>query len=316
MRNVVGCDVSKAWIDAELVGPSGSSRLRVENKAQKLDRFARELPAGSLVGMEATGELHERLADTLFEHGHTVYVVNPRWIHLYGRGVGLRGKTDRTDAALIARFIAAEASKLHPYKPPSAMHRELRKLLRQRGKAVRLKAAAQQSLGNSARSLISEFNNLIKALERRIADLIKSDPECSDLTRRLRTQPGVGPIVSAYLAEVLTRIPFRKADASIAHTGLDPRSNDSGQKQGRRFLSHHGDAALRSMLFLSAMCTIKHPGAWRALYQDKLDRGLPSTAALVVVARKLARIAYGLFRSGGIYDPTRLADPKSACVAT
>jgi len=316
MRNVVGCDVSKAWIDAELVSPSGTQRVRVENRGQKLDRFARELPAGSLVGMEATGELHELLADTLFEHGHTVYVVNPRWIHLYGRGVGLRGKTDRTDAALIARFIAAEASKLHPYKPPSALHRELRKLLRQRSKVVQLKAAAQQSLGKSARSLIAEFNNVIKGLDRRIAELIENDPECSDLARRLRTQPGVGPIVSAHLAEVLTRIPFRKADAFIAHTGLDPRPNDSGQKRGRRFLSHHGDAALRSMLFLSAMCTIKHPGVWRSLYQDKVNQGLPSTAALIVVARKLARIAYSLFKSGGTYDPTRLATPESACAAT
>lgn len=315
MRSVVGCDVSKEWIDVHVVGAQERC-FRVENAARKLDCFASNLPPGSVVGMEATGKLHELLADSLFRRGHTVYVINPRWVRLYSKGLGIRGKTDRSDAALIARFVGAEGSKLHPYTPASPAHRELRQLLRQRSKLVKLKGAAQASLGRKARIVVDAFNKLIKELERRIDEIIKSQPTWHDLARRLRTQPGVGPIVAAHLVEVLTRIPFRKADAFIAHTGLDPRSNDSGQRRGRRFLTHHGDSALRSMLFMAAMSAIQRTGTWRAFYDEKVRRGLPSTGALVVIARKLARIAYSLFRSGQNYDPARLILANHACVAT
>lgn len=306
MGNVVGCDISKDWIDVESIGPGLRRQLRVDNKARAIDRFARELPAGSLVGMEATGEMHELLARKLVQHRHTVFVVNPRWIHLYAKGIGMRGKTDRSDAAMIARFIAAESGSLRAYEPPSPEQQELRKLLLRRHTVVKLKAATRQSLGDEAPDLLKQFDRVLDAMERRIAEIIKGTGDWQALAKRLRSEPGVGPIVAAHLVQVLTRFPFRTSDAFIAHTGLDPRPNDSGQKQGRRWLSHHGDATLRTMLFLAAMAACRRP-EWRAIYEAHRARGLPSTAALIVVARKLARIAYSIFKSGENYDPARLS---------
>ena len=311
MKQVVGCDISKDWFDAEIAASPAPRRLRIDNKAKAINRFARELAAGSLVGMEATGQLHELLAATLVKHGHTVFVINPRWIRLYGKGLGIRGKTDRSDAALIARFVAAESSNLHPYEPPSAQQRELRKLLLQRRKLVELRNATRQSLGRKARGLVHHFSVTIKAIERRIAEIIKSIPDWQALAQRLRSEPGVGAIVAAHLVEVLTRLPFQTSDAFVAHTGLDPRPNDSGQKHGRRYLTGHGDAALRTMLFMAAMTAAKR-GHWRALYEAQRHKGLAATAAFIVVARKLARIAFGLFKSGGTYDETRLGSSWSA----
>jgi transposase len=150
---------------------------------------------------------------------------------------------------------------------------------------------------------------VLQRIDGRIADIIKAVPDWRELARRLRTAPGIGPIVAAHLVQVLTRIPFQKADAFVAHTGLDPRPNDSGQKHGKRWLTHHGDAALRTTLFMGAMSACKR-GEWRAVYEANIQKGLPSTAALVVVARKLARVAFGLFKSGETYDPGRFL-PKS-----
>lgn len=306
MGNVVGCDISKDWIDVESIGPALQRRLRLDNKAQALDRFARELPPRSLVGMEATGELHELLARKLVKHGHSVFVVNPRWIHLYAKGIGVRGKTDRSDAALIARFIAAESGSLRAYQPPGREQQELRKLLLRRCTVVKLKTATRQSLGAQARELVKQFDRVLEQIERRIAEIIKGTADWQALAKRLRSEPGVGAIVAAHLVQVLTRFPFRTADAFIAHTGLDPRPNDSGRKHGRRWLTHHGDSALRTMLFMAAMAACKRP-EWRAIYEAHRQKGLPSTAALVVIARKLARIAYSLFKSGENYDPARLS---------
>jgi transposase len=310
MGNVVGCDISKDWFDAQITG-SDHRRLRIDNKAKAIDAFARELAPGSLVGMEATGQMHELLAEKLVKSGHTVFVINPRWIRLYARGLGIRGKTDRTDAALIARFVAAEGGNLHAYEPPSRQHKELRKLVLRRKKLVELKVATRQSLGAEARSLIAQFNTLIKQIEQRIAEIMESIPDWQRLAERLRTEPGVGKIVAAHLVETFTRMPFKNADAFIAHTGLDPRPNDSGQKRGRRHLTHHGDALLRSMLFMAAMKAAQR-GHWQQVYQLHRRKGLASTAALVVVARKLARVAFSLFRSGATYDESRLTATRNA----
>lgn len=315
MGNVVGCDISKDWIDVEIIGQAPQRRLHLDNKAKALDRFARALPAGSQVGMEATGELHELLASKLFKHGHAVFVVNPRWIHAYAKSVGMRGKTDRSDAALIARYIAAEAANLHPYSPPGREQQQLRKLLLRRRTVVKLRTAARQSLGADGRELLKHFDRLVKRIEQHINELIKNTADWRATAKRLQSEPGVGPIVAAHLVQVLTRFPFHSADAFVAHTGLDPRARDSGHKQGKRWLSHHGDAALRTMLYMAALAACRRP-EWRQIYEAQRQKGLSSTAALIVVARKLARTAYSLFKSGESYDPTRLHGPRRACPTT
>jgi transposase len=309
METFVGCDVSKDWIDVQVLYPA--LRRRVQNMPGALQRLARELPPGSRVGMEATGTMHELLARELVAAGHTVYVLNPRWVRAYARSLGLRGKTDRADALLIARYLAAEARHLHPYCPPSPEQAELRTLLLRRLELVKLKTALRQSLGTEARALLKQFNALRREVERRIGALIAANPEWHRLAQRLRTIPGVGPIVVAHLVQVLTRFPFGAAEAFVAHTGTDPRPEDSGTRKGRRRLTHHGDRALRHVLFLAALAACKLP-AWHALYEAQRRKGLPSTAALIVLARKIARIAFHLFKTGESYDPTRLSAPQAA----
>jgi transposase len=256
--------------------------------------------------MESTGNYHVELAGALVQAGHTVYVINPRWIHAYARCVGQRGKTDRGDAALIARYVEAEAKNLHAYEPPSPEQAELRRLLLRRHELVKLRSATHQSVGQEAIEILKQFNRLIRNLEKQIRQLVDAQPNWRDLARRLRQIPGVGPLVAAHLVQVLTRYEFARADAFIAHTGTDPRPNDSGQKRGRRRLSHHGDSTLRQMLFMAAMAAVKQT-EWRRLYDGYRTRGLPSTGALIALARKLARIAWHMFKCAEPYDPNKVS---------
>ena len=297
MGNVVGCDVSKGWIDIEVKREGRRQSERIANRTEAIKRFAEGLPAGSSVGMEATGRMHELLADTLHALGHRVFVINPRWLCNYRRSLGIRGKTDRSDAAVIARFVAAEQAELHRYIPPTGLQRELRGLLLQRRELVKLKASTTQSLGEKAKAVIVEFNNLLKRLEQRIREIISSEPIWKEMSSRLQSEPGVGPVLSAYLVQVLSQIGFRNGSAFVAHTGLDPRPNESGEKTGRRRLSRHGDPALRSLFYLAAMTACRSP-SWRSHYDAQRAKGLSSTAAYVVIARKLARIAFSIFKTG------------------
>ena len=104
MGIVVGCDVSRDWIDVRME----EREARIANDAASIGAWAKQLPPSCRVGMEATGTMHELLALKLAERGHIVYVLNPRWVHQYAKCLGVRGKTDRGDAAVIARFVAAE----------------------------------------------------------------------------------------------------------------------------------------------------------------------------------------------------------------
>jgi transposase len=78
--------------------------------------------------MEATGTYGEDLAQTLYQAGHVVSVVNPARIKKYGESELLRIKTDKTDAGLIARFCLHQQPR--SWSPPSREQRQLRDLVR------------------------------------------------------------------------------------------------------------------------------------------------------------------------------------------
>ncbi len=313
MGMFVGCDVGMDWIDVQVLEPDRHWRLA--NKPKALERLAAELPAGCTVGMEATGTMHRLLADTLVAAGHTVYVLNPRWVHRYAAGLGTRGKSDRRDAMVIARYVKAEFSRLHAHCIPTAEQVELRRLLHRRAELVKLKTATRQSLGEEAAPVLREFKQLLGRIDADLASLLRSNPQWRQLALVLRSIPGVGPLVVAHLVEAFASKPFAAADSFIAHTGMDPRPNDSGRRRGRRRLTHHGDALLRGALFMAAMAASKR-SEWRAVYDNNRRKGLPSTAALIVVARKLARVAFSLFKSGQSYAPQKLGVTMSSCAAS
>lgn len=107
----------------------------------------------AIIGMEATGRYHQTLADAAALMGHRVYVINPKHLSLYAQGVGQRGKTDPLDARVIARYVAREGDRLHPYTVPTPMQRSLRNLLTQRAGVVKHCAAIRQCLAATQRWL-------------------------------------------------------------------------------------------------------------------------------------------------------------------
>ena len=133
---------------------------------------------------------------------------------------------------LIARYIAHEHAKLHPYRPPSPEQRQLQRLLTRRAKLSRSRASVQQSLQGvtglqaALRQLLERFDALIALIDARIGALVNACPQRQAAGQRLRTIPGVGPVVAPALLCVLERFAFAHADSFAAYTGLDPRPDD------------------------------------------------------------------------------------------
>lgn len=306
----IGVDVAK---DAVVVGcdEQGSTVHSIPNNRTALMAWLASLPSRSRIGMEATGCYHELLADLAHEHGYTVFVLNPKDTRHYAQAVGLRAKTDRVDALLIARLIAHEYTRLHPYHPATCAQRQLGRLLRRRAQLVKLKGALKQSmkgmtgLARDTNMLVERMDALVAKLEQRMDALIATMPGTREDRRNLETISGVGTVVSAALIEPLVRVPFRSSDAFVAFAGLDPRSRDSGRKVGKRRLSKRGPAELRRLLFNAAMAASR-TDVWKPIYEHYRAHGLPTTAALVIIARKIARIAWSIHRHHTRFDPLRL----------
>ena len=94
---------------------------------------------------------------------------------------------------------------------------------------------------------------------------------------------------------------------------LDIGVQQSGRKKGERGLTKQGDAELRRLLFLCASSSLlcKDTG-FKDQYEREKAKGLPSTAALCAVARKMAKVCWSIVAHGTQYEAARVyLQPKN-----
>lgn len=305
----IGIDVARADVVVAIHGDTATRS--VANTRTALTSWLKSLPAGSRLGLESTGSYHELLAELAHGAGFTVYLLNPKDVRHYAASVGTRAKTDQVDARLLARFIAREHEALHPWQPPTPVQRQLDTLLKRRATLVRARGAIRQSMAHLS-ALKTEINTtfkavdkLLEAIDREIEQTLASQPEVQGQAACIRSVPGIGLLTGAALLNLFRRLPAVRADAVVAFTGLDPRPCDSGQKRGKRRLSKRGPSELRRLLFNAAMSAAK-TNCWRPYYDRERTKGLPTTAALVVIARRLVRVAFALFKKQIHFNPDRI----------
>ncbi len=303
-NSFLGVDVSKTeLVIADAAAPRQT--IRIANRKRPVRKWLRALPSGPVIGVESTGSFHELLVDLAHQQGVTVYLINPRALFHYSQAVNRGRKTDPLDADLIARYLVSEYERLRPYVPPTPEERTLFRLYRQRAQVVRKKVDLGQSLRELdavCRPALAGLQQLVEALEQRIKQLISQDAERAALAKRLRTMPGFGPLTSAHLAVLLPRLRPHSADAVVGYLGLDLQPRDSGQKLGLRRLSKQGPSESRRLLYLAAQTATRTSPEWQAYYAACLKKGRAPTEAINIVARRLLRIAYALYRQGTVYE--------------
>jgi transposase len=307
---VMGVDVASKHLDAAAYGSTGV--VRFANTDGAVAKWLRTLPAGSIVALESTGRYHERLALAAHARGFVVFLLNPRDVRHYARAMGMRGKTDKLDAQILARYAAHERAELRAWVPPSPELRRLDDLIRRRATLVKHRGAIRQSVADCAalrasmKPLMAQFTKLIDSLDTQIAQAAADLNLDSEGFERITSVPGIGLLSGSVLLGLFQRLAARGADAVIAFLGLDPRPMDSGQKVGRRRLSKRGPAEWRRLLFNAAM-SASRTKAWSAHYARERAKGLSRTAALNVLARKLVRVAFGLFKSDQHFNASKIA---------
>lgn len=304
-----GVDVGKA--ELLVATQSAGKQLRLPNSDGAIVRWLRTVPTGSCIAMESTGRYHQKLALLASQAGMNVYVLNARDVHFYAKALGTRGKTDPSDAHVIARYLAEHHARLRTWCPGTLEQSRLSEMLRRRAVMQRHLSAIDNSLEEVAdlarqKACLARYaKKLLATIDAKIQALLASDTVMHERQQRLQTIVGIGPQLSAVLTTLLSRIEFANVRALIAYSGLDPRPNDSGGKRGRRVLSKRGPAALRRMLWLAAFSAC-HSKAFKAVYQSIKSRGFSGTEALVILARKLLRVVWTVWRTGASFDATKV----------
>jgi transposase len=131
---VLGLDVAKKSVQAELRNSSNKVRFGFANNAKGFAQLARILKEHDVpkvwAGLEASGPYSQALALWLYAQGHRVSLLNPRRVKHYARSAGNRNKTDLLDAAVIADFVCAHQPVA--WQPPTLEVAQLQALVRRR----------------------------------------------------------------------------------------------------------------------------------------------------------------------------------------
>ena len=143
---IVGCDYHPrwqqvAWFDTE-TGEIGEQKLM--NGDGEAERWYRQLPVPSLIGLEATGN-SQWFIDLLQRLGHEVWIGDAAQIRAsYVR----KQKNDRRDAEHMLKLL--REGRFPRLWVPSAEQRDLRQLLIHRHKLVQIRARVKNGLQHLA----------------------------------------------------------------------------------------------------------------------------------------------------------------------
>jgi transposase len=125
MQNYCGVDVSKDSLDCFILPDHVERFANAPEGFALLAGFVRKHHA-SMVVMEASGGLERLAYFSLWQQQVPCAVVNPRKVRDFAKALGHLEKTDRIDAAVIARFAAAMA--ITPMPAPSQNRQRLQAL--------------------------------------------------------------------------------------------------------------------------------------------------------------------------------------------
>ena len=166
----------------------------------------------------------------------------------------------------------------------------------------------ETAIPSEAREMACVLGQQIDDLDTRIKEIdvkLTAAHKANEVSQRLATIPGVGPVTALTLAIEIDPKAFESGRHLAAWIGLTPKEHSTGGKQRMGGISRAGNERLRVLLVVGATSVIraamradsKQMTDWlRALLQRK-----PRKVAAVALANKMARVAWALMTRGEVY---------------
>lgn len=316
--NIIGLDISKDTFDVFLHKSkptdgrqyekfenslSGCIQLQSWIKQQKIRKL--------IVAMEATGIYYKTAADYLSNY-YDVYVINPLKIKKYAEAHFVRTKTDKADAQLIADYTRRHLDKLHSYTTTEAENETLNNL-------ITLHRQLKEQIGQNTNRLHLAQDDYARAVLKELLTLLKDKAEQTEqhidgLLQRssykeqyacLQTIAGISNKTAAVLVQHLSSRQFANANQFIAFAGLSPQIRQSGVSvNGKGRLTRYGHRRLKTALYMPAVSAYRSK-AFRHFVERLAKQGKPKMVIIGALMRKLAKIAYYIYKTPKPFEPDR-----------
>jgi transposase len=330
----IGIDIGKNTFHLIGLDKKGAIVLRQKlSRSQVEARLANMAPC--LIGMEACVGAHH-LGRELKALGNDARLIPARYVRPYSKGQ----KNDFRDAEAIAeavlrpimKFVAIKTVEqldlqgLHRVRERLVCQRtnvinQIRAFLLERGVAVRQGFRALRTempiiltktdkLSPRMIHMIEDLCTDWRHLDGRIATVsneIETLSEQDDGAKRLKTVPGIGPIIStATVAAIGRGDVFSKGRDFGAWLGLVPRQMSTGGRTILGPISKRGNRYLRMLFVQAARAVLLRPQSWEKhglkSWIEAAARRLNRFKLAIALANKLARIAWGVLHGGRNFE--------------
>ncbi len=334
---VIGLDIAKSVFQIHGIDENGAVVVRRQlRRGQMLGYFAKLPPC--LIGLEAcaTGHHWGREIRAL---GHDVRLIPPQYVKPYVK----RNKTDAADAEAICEAVTRPSMHFVGIKSVDqqavmVLHRTRDLLVRQRTMAINalrghmaefgvveaqgiagakrlvvvLADETDERIPPLARRVLGELVGQLRGSMARIDELereMKAWHKASEVSQRLATIPGVGPVTATALAATVPDASvFSSGRQFAAWLGLTPRQYSTGGKPRLGGISKRGDGYLRRLLMTGATSALRHSKQTRARpWVQELLKRRPAKVVAVALANKTARTAWAMMKTGEAWRAPRPA---------
>ena len=220
--------------------------------------------------------------------------VNPRQARRFAEATGKLAKTDRLDAAILARMGAVLELEARPAQGEVLLElKELyvarealvtdRTAAKNRGKALTLSLLKRQ---NAQR--LEPIDRQIATVETAILGIVEADASLADRFAILTSIPGVSTITAFALLIAMPELGALEAGQAANLAGQAPIARQSGRWTGRSFI-RGGRADVREALYMPALVAACFNPDMKSKYSHLIQTGNPAKVALIAMARPLSR---------------------------
>jgi transposase len=310
ISSTIGIDVSKDALDVYRMADGASRRFSNDKAGFKaLIAFLGDpMDVETRVVFEPTGPYHRALERALAAAGVALVKVNPRQARRFAEATGKLAKTDRLDAALLARMGALLQLEARPARGESL--NELAELQVARAALVKDRTAAKNRAKTLTLPLLERQNAdrlkqveaHIAAIEARMKARIEADPDLAKRFVILTSIPGIAQTAAFALLVEMPELGTLEAGQAASLAGLAPVARQSGRWTGRAFI-RGGRASLRRALYMPALVAARFNVDMKAKYEQLIKAGKPAKVALTAIMRKLVVLANALLKKGREWVP-------------
>ena len=308
MNDTIGIDIGKDTLVIHRLPDKAT--LEVGNNKAGLTTLLRWLGRDEAlrVVFEPTGPYHRLLEKPLAAANIAMIKVNPRQARRFAEAIGRLAKTDRVDAAMLARLGAT--LDLQALPPKSEILHDLRELrVARQGRVkdrialtVRLRHANLALIKHQLRLSIRQVEAHLAEIDAAILEAVRADEALSQRFDILTSIPGIGEIAACAMLIEMPELGQLEARQAAALAGLAPITQQSGKWKGHAHIQG-GRAGLRRSLYMPALVATRYNAPLREKYQKLIASGKAAKIAITAIMRKLIVLANALLRDKRNWTP-------------